>query len=506
MSKAEDDFQKAFSGAGRLSRGNDGGSIMMVSVPMGALDGSSMLGTPIVTDDSVKRGDSFAIPEGMTYERAIEILRRKQEEDETETEFTREFLYRPMDGAYATAQVLKERYGITIGKNTMFTRAEMRNVKVGLGKTEQVPWGLIEIPALKGVTLYTCDGHQDEEYGRIFCLHVSGPRKYRAEIDELFTAIEDYLKTKSIYRGQAIMGHEEPEFLDLSEFDPDLLVHSAEVAEQLEISLWTVLRYTDAMRRDGIPRKRAVLLDGKYGSGKTLTGQKTAKIATENGWTFIAARPGRDNLQDIMRTARLYQPAVVFFEDVDTVASTADDDEVAELLDTFDGIVAKGGELLMLMTTNNKNRIHEAMFRPGRLDALIEINELDRPGVEKLIRGYAKGKIAAIDYDVVFEAMQDFLPAFIREAVTRSMSVALSRVQGRPRYKITTADLVYAANTLRPQLEQMERARKGEKPPALNEALVTALKPAVVEVIERTSAYGHAVGNLEFTVSPNGSH
>jgi hypothetical protein len=50
----------------------------------------------------------------------------------------------------------------------------------------------------------------------------------------------------------------------------------------------------------------------------------------------------------------------------------------------------------------------------------------------------------------------------------------------------------------------MERATKGQKPPELNEALVTALKPGVVEVLERTSAYGHAVGNLEFSVSANG--
>jgi ATPase family protein associated with various cellular activities (AAA) len=441
-------------------------------------------GTQIIADDSVKMGDSFTIPDGMTYEQAIRILRRKRDDDETNMEFTEEFLYRPMDGAYATMQVLKERFGITLGKSiqSLFgTRPpELRRIQIAPGVIEQVPWGLLEIPTLEGVEMMMCDGHQNREYGRIFCLHVTAPRKYRAQIEQLFEEIEQHLKTSSIYRGQAIIGHDEPEFLDLSGFNPEQVVHSTEVKEQLEASLWSVLRYTEAMRRDGIPRKRAVLLHGPYGTGKTLTGQLTAQIATENGWTFIAARPGRDDLEDVMRTARLYQPAVVFFEDVDTETSTSDDAEVAELLDTFDGIVAKGGELLMLMTTNQIDRIHEGMFRPGRLDALVPIEALDRPGVEQLVKVYVKGdRLDEVDYDEVYGAMEGFLPAFIREAVTRASSVALARVDGRAQYKITTSDLVTAASSLRPQLEQMQKAQKGEKPPTLESALGGTVRDAL---------------------------
>jgi transitional endoplasmic reticulum ATPase len=38
------------------------------------------------------------------------------------------------------------------------------------------------------------------------------------------------------------------------------------------------------------------------------------------------------------------------------------------------------------MTTNHKDEIHKGMLRPGRLDAIIEIGAMDRPGVEKLAR------------------------------------------------------------------------------------------------------------------------
>src|SRR5207249_8115536 len=118
-------------------------------------------------------------------------------------------------------------------------------------------------------------------------------------------------RAHSIYRGKALVGHEEPQFLDMDEFDPEKVVYSQEVLTQLESSVWGVLRWTDAFRRDKITRKRAILLHGPYGTGKTLAGQLTAKIATDNGWTFIAARPGQDDLTEALQTARLYEPAVV---------------------------------------------------------------------------------------------------------------------------------------------------------------------------------------------------
>lgn len=491
-----------------FGNGNGPNPDMIMAIVQRSLGG----GTPIISDDSVKVGDTFTIPHGMTYEQAQHTLRRKQEEDETPTELTREFNFRHMDGAYATAQVLKERFGITLGVTIpggMFTPSrppELKTVPIGPNETAQVPWGRFEIPSLPGVEITTCNGHTNKEYGDIYCLHAYGPRKHRAEIESLFDAIDEYLKTKSIYRGKATLGYADPEFMDLSEFDASQVVHTAEVRSQLETSLFSVLRYTDAMRRDGLPLKRAVLLHGPYGTGKTLTGQLTAKIATDNGWTFIAARPGRDDLEDVMRTARLYPPAVVFFEDVDTETSGSDDEEVAELLDTFDGIVAKGGELVMVMTTNQIDRIHEGMFRPGRLDALIHIGELDRDGTEQLIKVYVKDdKLSSdIDYDEVYKGMEGFLPAFIRETLTRASSAAIARVEGRPNYKITTEDLIHAVVSLRPQLEQMNRATNGEKPPTLDQAFSLATRGSLNG--GKITRYGEEFGELSLSNNGNGHH
>src|SRR3990167_10320825 len=101
------------------------------------------------------------------------------------------------------------------------------------------------------------------------------------------------------------------------------------------------MRYATAHRELGLPLKRAILLDGTYGTGKSLAGYLTARVAETNGWTFLMARPGRDNFLQVMQTARLYQPAVVFFEDAETVTGYESNDLINQVLDTFDGIQSK---------------------------------------------------------------------------------------------------------------------------------------------------------------------
>lgn len=437
-------------------------------------------GTEIITDDSVMTGDTFTIPEGMTYERAIAVLERKRDEDESEAVFSRTFNYRPHDGAYATSQVLRERFGIYVGVNTWFERAQLIDVKVSVTETIQVPWGLLAIPGWDNTEVYLA-AEKKKDYGQIFKLLTKGPRKYRLPVEDFFDAVGDYLKDHSIYRGKAIVGTAEPDFLDLRTFDPGSVVYSGDVRSVLDSVLWSVVRYTDAMRRDRISRKRAVLLYGPYGAGKTLTGQLTASIAVEHGWTFITARPGRDDLNDTLRTARMYQPAVVFFEDVDGAASVGDDDPLAELLDMFDGITSKGGELVIVMTTNHIERIHKAMLRPGRLDALVRIAELDRGGIEALIKVAAPdGKLDPdVDFDEVYNAVGGFFPAFVVEVVARASAVALARVEGAEEYLLTTTDLVTAALQLGPQLKYMEDALEGIVTPDVETALGALVKQSV---------------------------
>ena len=446
-------------------------------------------GARVITGDEVEfhDGKKIGLPRGMTYVKAKKVLTRLEQEAETPTAFSQDFRYRPDDGAYAALQVVKARWGMALGKvqETFFgTRpAEKRTINIGVGQTMQVPWGLLEVPVFEGLELYLAEVF-DRDYGKIFRIYGQGPRKYQDEMQAFFDDVEDYLRNHSIYRGQAIVGSDNPEFLDLSVFDATKVVFSDEVTNVLNGTLFAPIRYTDAMRREGISLKRALLLEGPFGTGKTSIGQMTAQIANDNGWTFISAKPGRDKVEDVLRTARLYQPAVVFIEDIDAEASAGDSDAVTKLLEAFDGITSKGGELQVVMTTNHLERIHKGMLRPGRLDAVVHIGSLDRNGVERLVKVVVDAEHLAedINYDEVWDAMEGFLPAFVKESITRAVTFAIDRLGGGRDYTISTSDLVGAAISLKPQLEALNEAGEGTRRPTIDVAMTDVVKKAVKQL------------------------
>lgn len=444
-------------------------------------------GTPIAGDEvEFHDGNKISLPRGTTFEAAGKILRRLEEEAEVPTTFTRQFKYRADDGAYAAFQSIKERYGMLLGKQTAtffgMMPAETRTITVGVNSTMQVPWGRIEIPIFKGLELVLTES-RDADYGKIFYIHAEGPRKYKDEMEAFFDHVQNYLDTKSIYRGHALIGAEKLDFLDVDSFDPSKIVFSDEVLAMLEGNLWAAIRHTETMRREGISLKRAMLLHGPYGTGKTSTGLLTAKEAVANGWTFISAKPGRDKIEDVLRTAKLYQPAVVFVEDIDGEASSGENQDVTRLLEAFDGISGKGGELMILMTTNHIDRIHKGMLRPGRLDAVVEVAALDRNGVERLVKAIVQdGKLAeTVDFDAVADSMEGYLPAFIRESITRAVAFSIARNGGSSDYVIDTPDLVNAAHSLRSQLDYLDAAGEGNKRPSIDVSIERVVKEAVAQ-------------------------
>jgi len=440
----------------------------------------------IITGDEVANhpGRKILVPEGMSFGKAKMILERVEADLETETSWDHNFLYRPDDGANAANVVIKDMFGIMLG-HAGWMPAESRTIAVGVGRKITVPWGELEIPSLPGLKLMLCDRHAHRDYGQIFEIHAVGPKKYKEDVEALFEAVEAYLKDNSIYRGKAIYGANNPEFFDTSRFDPAKIIYSDEVVRQLESTLHGPIKYTDTMRKEGVDLKRAIVLSGPFGTGKTSEGEHLAQLAEANGWTWISARPGVDNVEDVLRTAKLYQPAVVFIEDIDGETSSAEQLDVSKTLDAFDGITAKGGELMIVLTTNHIERIHKGMLRPGRIDGVVEIAELDRNGTERLIKVLVDGdKLAGdIDYDKVFTAMENFLPAYIKESVQRAKLYAINRLEGKADYVLATDDLVDAALGLRPQLDLQDAAGYGEPRPTLDVAMEDRIIQGVKQVM-----------------------
>lgn len=465
-------------------------------------------GKQVAEEDILFQGKKMILPETMNVNDAIGFLYKKQEEDEKRMDFSKTYNYRPWDGAMATMLAIKRAFGSMYQEKTPprhFFDSEhppqLITINTSPSEQAQVPWGGIMVPSLPGV-LFETGSTRHNEYGPVFRLTASGPRKYRFHVEGIFRLVEEELKNNSIYRGKAFDGQDDPAFIDLNGVDPAKVIYSEETTIQLEANVWALLKHSEKMEALGVPLKRAVLLEGPYGTGKTLAAYLTARIAQANGWTFLLCRPGRDDFFKVMGTARLYQPAVVFFEDVDAVAD-ASQDHVRQLLDIFDGIQAKGTKIICVLTTNHVDKIHKGMVRPGRLDAVIHVGALDVNGVRRLVEATVDNDLLAInddEWEAIGLSMDGFMPAFCREAIDRTVRYNVSRNGGEVS-KLEAADFIAAADGLRPQLALMEGAKDGPEHDPLSKVMGRIMKDMLVDdlkgVCSWDSDYNFTFANKE---------
>lgn len=445
-----------------------------------ALAALAKLGGQLTTeDDVIFEGTKFILPGTVkNLKDGIKVLMQRMEDEEQTFSFNRTFKYRPWDGAAAADRAIRRAFGFSMGVTlqSFFGDRPPQTVTIATGvhTTIEVPWGQVELPGLEGATVYFGQA-RDNELGLVFQVNVEAKRKFRKHIQGLMSLIEEELNERSIYKGHAIDGATMPNFIDTTAVDPEDVVYTEEVMRQLGANVWSPIRHAEQLERLGQPGKRSVLFEGPYGTGKTLAAYLTAKVAQENGWTFLMCRPGRDDLFETLQTARMYQPAVVFFEDLDVVGAPGEVDNVSKILDNFDGMATKGLKMLLVLTTNHVENIHKGMIRPGRLDAVIHIGAMDRPGVEKLARRTIKTLDDDVDFDLVFKAYDGFMPAFVKEAIDRAVRYSVNRNDG-VLGSIGTEDLVLAANGLRTQLDIMNAASDTTHRPSIESSIQGVVK------------------------------
>lgn len=453
---------------------------------------SALGGNKVRKEDSLKfEGNSFVVP--AVYQNdidsAIKFLKEYKDTQEAPVEITRVFDYRYHDVAHAVHLALKEVWGYTgkgVAIKTMFGDIEpaFLDVKTGINSTVQVPFNRLSFLPLHGHIDIGYTRHATK--GFLGKIDIKAPRYLRDAVEGFYKVVEKNLREASIYRGKAFMltPNNEIEFLDLSKYKREDVVYSADALAHIEANLWVVLRNMQLMRDTGQSIKRAILLEGPFGTGKSMTGYLTALEAVANDVTFIFVKPGAD-LNEAMQTAQLYAPAVVFFEDIDVLQSD-DPEEVSRLLDTFDGLGGKGKEIVAVLTTNNKENIHKGMLRPGRLDSVIHIGAPDLEGVQKLVEVKLRQtgvELVDIDWAAVYEVCKDFMPAFVGEAAGRAFRYAMVRQGGKPT-ELNTDDLVNACKGLRDQHDLMLGAHEVQPP----ETLTTAMEKMVAKVLENSYA------------------
>lgn len=450
--------------------------------------------------DVLQEGVKLVLPEGMSLDEAVIHIKRLKEQEETEVAVSCQINAFPMDGAVALMRVLQREYGWSNMVPTPgFWGSEppkMIDVEYAPGKTVQVAWGSFRIPGIDG--RLECS-YSIKENRYIFCIAGQVKRRSEKEVHRLASLVRKEVEENSIYRGKAIrldfrknkqgIFELEPIFLKTDGIDEEQLIFSREVQTRIEVDLFNVIEHTESCRKFGIPRKRGILLEGPYGTGKTLTAYVCSKKCVDNGWTYIYLGNVSD-LDNALNFARLYQPCVIFSEDIDQAIGEDRDEDTNNILNTLDGVNSKDCELVVVLTTNNVEKLNHAFLRPGRIDSVISIALPDEDATMRLIRRYSRDPqnpnesfLEATDQEII-EASRGIVgknAATVRETVERSKLSAVKH--SRSRLKITADDIKTAVASMENHIKLL--LPKNNTPTPASEALVDDLVQKVSDSIAK---------------------
>ncbi|MCG2895819.1 MAG: CDC48 family AAA ATPase [Acidilobus sp.] len=216
--------------------------------------------------------------------------------------------------------------------------------------------------------------------------------------------------------------------------------------ELREVVEWP-LKYPEVFQKMGIEPPKGILLYGPPGTGKTLLAKA---VATESGANFIAIRgpellskwvgESEKAVREVFRRARQYAPAVVFFDEIEAIASLRGSDVetdvtervVSQLLTEIDGITGLEN-VVVIAATNRPDLVDPALLRPGRLEKLIYVPPPDEKGrldilkihtrhvplaedvdlreIAKMTNGYTGADLAALVREATLAALREDLKA-----------------------------------------------------------------------------------------------
>ncbi len=211
------------------------------------------------------------------------------------------------------------------------------------------------------------------------------------------------------------------------------------VREMIELPLSEPELFT----RLGIDPPKGVLLYGPPGTGKTLIARAVANevdayFETIDGPEIVSKYKGQseEQLRGAFERARENAPAILFLDEVDSIAGSRDDDAdmenrvVAQLLTLLDGLEQRE-QIIVIGATNRVDSIDPALRRGGRFDREIEIGVPGESGRREILDVHTRNMPLAedVDLDALAGRTHGFVGADLGSLTREAGMVALRRLQ-----------------------------------------------------------------------------
>lgn len=464
--------------------------IASLAAMMQAQGDATRYGIGRTSEFTLERGDvnKVIVPKDMNWLALKKYAEKAYEAEEKQVTVYASMFGIPADSLVAVWRTIQAKWGLAGQSDiqTFFGKMppRMLSINTGVNEVVTIPYGNIIIPTWEGgeIGMNVSSGFLQTYF--------EGKAKFQVEFEALMAEARLEQKRNSIYAGKAIelsMHFEDdskkgysvdihsPRFFEPPHVTKEDLILNPDAQFAFDINIFSRIENYETLAKHGIEFKHGIFLYGTYGTGKTLSASLLARMAVDHGITFRHLLDA-NYLAESIEAVRGAGKNIIFCEDGDSLFDgESRTEEINAILNSLDGIGSKEGmELMLIITSNNPDKINSAMMRAGRMDSAIL---MDHP--EKSVIGRHLVKISG-DYistevandDEVCTMLAGRSGAFLRNIMTKAKLAAISRLQaGESHVGCITHQDIEKAVRLDAVHEQMAKQKPVDPMADINSAL-----------------------------------
>ena len=225
------------------------------------------------------------------------------------------------------------------------------------------------------------------------------------------------------------------DFVKVDKVSIDDVIIKEDLKRRIKSGTIDMLANMEKYRKNNLPIKRGILMEGEPGTGKTLLAKALAN-QIDSTFVWVTADDIRypEHVSHIYNMARELAPTVILFEDIDYIGKERDrgdsgsfDKITGELLNQMDGLESNEG-IITIASSNYPKALDKALRnRPGRFDIRVRFELPDEELRDLMFKAFF-GDIEILDvpWEDMVARTAGYTGAYIKELTVATIMLAVS--------------------------------------------------------------------------------